>query len=325
MMFEIDLYNREVLRAFQEKKDQEKLTHLQRASRADLMKECLRRLEKGELDSDLPDLTTIFESDGTLENLKTAIKKAGSDRFRPVQDFIQQRTSKPTDNIIILLAIFIDFEPRPFEYWRNIHRTKNNEEKGENTSDKEETGSVIEEHLTKESIIIPNSEGPNMLPHPPINLQKKEQSTINGFVNIPRPKMNNKNILIGVISLLIVIFSIVSYLWIFPDDCMCWNGVNYVKVDCQDKTQRYQVIGLNRDKLNNFKKIENLDTIKLEDIDHIWYSKIDNEYEFFTEPGRHPASPSRSLKATTKYIWETQIKKKSDNNPNGQLGIVGKH
>lgn len=109
-----------------------------------------------------------------------------------------------------------------------------------------------------------------------------------------------------------------------PKDCMCWNGEHYVPVDCQDKTQRYAIIGLDQNKLAHFQKITKLDTVKLEDIDHIWYSKIDNEFEFFTESGRHPVESRRSLKATTKYIWETQIKDKSRNGSSQQFGIKQK-
>lgn len=36
------------------------------------------------------------------------------------------------------------------------------------------------------------------------------------------------------------------------------------------------------------KLLENKDTLSMEDIGKIWYSKIGNEVEFFTSSGNHP-------------------------------------
>jgi hypothetical protein len=391
MMFEIDRYNREVLEAFQEIKDQEKLAMLQRATRANLMKECIRRLDKGELDRDLADLTKIFGSDGTRENLRKAIRKAGSDRFRPVQDFFQKRTSKPTDNITTLLAIFIDFEPRPYDYWRELRQVVNEEaEKDkdiltkENSDDHDSvvesnttylegsseglTNEIIDNHVQKQH--LNGADIDKAYKEPPISAENEFQSSkVDGSIDEtsdilkdepsesvdlglanskgtdhlsdPNKRTNQqenqikkfgvsflktgkkRNFLLGGAGILTC--ATLAMLISDPDkDCMCWNGEQYIQVSCQDKTQRYQVIGLDQNKLDNFQKIMKLDTVRLEDIDHIWYSKIDNEYEFFTAPGRHPIAQTRSLKATTKYIWETKINGRSDNNQNSRLGIMDK-
>src|SRR5690606_39627916 len=78
------------------------------------------------------------------------------------------------------------------------------------------------------------------------------------------------------------------YIAAIPEECMCWNGEKYIPVDCQDKTQPYQVIGLDQDKLEHFRKITKPDTLGIKDIGNIWYSKMDNEVEFFTVQGDHP-------------------------------------
>ncbi|MCW8310180.1 hypothetical protein K7A41_02970 [Sphingobacterium sp. InxBP1] len=300
MMFEIDLYNEEVLRAFHEKKGQETLIHLQRATRADLMKECLLRLENGELKNDMPVLAKIFNCEGNVESIKTAIKKATADKFRPIQDFIREKTNKPTDNIIALLAIFIDYQPRPFEQWRENRRAK---------SEGEEVV-ILEENDTAEVREETTS------PASALNI------SINNPQNASLPKKKKRELLFGGIGVLTIILLITWYILAFPEECMCWNGENYVQVDCQDKTQPYPVIGLNRDKLEHFRKITKPDTLGIKDIGNIWYSKIDNEVEFFTGPGRHPVMQHKSLKAVTKHIWDTYVNIKPDSNQDIQFGII---
>ncbi|WP_343564135.1 hypothetical protein [Sphingobacterium sp.] len=316
MMFEIDLYNEEVLSAFHEKKGQGTLIHLQRATRADLMKECLMRLENGELKNDIPVLAKIFNCEGNVESLKTAIKKATADKFRPIQDFIREKTNKPTDNIIALLAIFIDYKPRPFERWREIHRTKSG---GEEVAIPEEIGivEVIEENgdSQESKTKIEHFEETNFPGSAP-------NISINNPQNVSWPKKKKGKLLLGGISVVTIVLLITWYIVAFPEECMCWNGENYIQVDCQDKTQPYPIIGLNNDKLEHFRKITKPDTLGIKDIGNIWYSKIDNEVEFFTGPGRHPVMQHKSLKAVTKHIWDTYVNKKPDSNQQIQFGII---
>lgn len=316
MMFEIDLYNEEVLRAFHEKKSQGMLIHLQRATRADLMKECLMRLENGELENDIPVLAKIFNCEGNVESLKTAIKKATADKFRSIQDFISEKTNKPTDNIIALLAIFIDFEPRPFEQWREIHRTKNGGEKVDTPEENE-----IAEEVDK------NDDSPKSKIKVSNTVEANSPVTATGISidepkNISWSKKKKPELLFGGISVITIVLFITWYIAAIPEECMCWNGENYIQVDCQDKTQTYQVIGLDEDKLKHFRKITKPDTLGIKDIGNVWYSKIDNEVEFFTGPGHHPVQQHKSLKAVTKHIWDTYVNIKPDSNQNLQFGII---
>lgn len=316
MMFEIDLYNEEVLRAFHEKKSQGMLIHLQRATRADLMKECLMRLENRELENDIPVLAKIFNCEGNVESLKTAIKKATADKFRSIQDFISEKTNKPTDNIIALLAIFIDFEPRPFEQWREIHRTKNGGEKVD-TPEENEIAEEVDKNddSPKSKIKVSNTVEANS----PVTATS---ISIDEPKNTSWPKKKKPELLFGGFSVITIVLFITWYIAAIPEECMCWNGENYIQVDCQDKTQTYQVIGLDENKLKHFRKITKPDTLGIKDIGNVWYSKIDNEVEFFTGPGHHPVQQHKSLKAVTKHIWDTYVNIKPDSNQNLQFGII---
>ncbi|KGE13621.1 hypothetical protein [Sphingobacterium deserti] len=365
-MFEIDLYLKAVLTAFYQRRDRNELVELQRATRGKLMKEFLQRLENGQLDSELYDLNNIFGYTGDRDDLRKEIKKAGADKFRPLQDFIRQKTSSPADSVIKLLAIFIDFEPRPFEKWIEIKRAENEkikveEVKSDDQNDDTPSGGDItnitdnggQKHIDVEK--DPSLENTQITAAPgkgngtvtvggdqkdEEDLQAEERNKTVDKANvtadngkkerpvqggssvagedIPKPKdpetgdinlldkenrfTKKRKVAIGILSTVIVI-SLGGL--IYPKkNCMCWNGEEFVAVYCHTKQQRYQVIGLDEDKLESFRKITQPDTLGLKDVGHVWYSKIDNEVEFFTQPGLHPIKVDRSLKIATEHIIE---------------------
>jgi len=108
------------------------------------------------------------------------------------------------------------------------------------------------------------------------------------------------------------------YYWV-NKECMCWNGIRYIEVECRDNKQPNQIIGLNEDKLNNFEKIMKPDTLTKADVGKVWYSKIDNEVEFFTHSGKHPIHINKSLKAATEHIINTWAGRKSVNLDNKSI------
>jgi len=295
--------------------------------------------------------------------LKEIVKDSETDKFRALRNFIIGDTKRsPERDVVKFLAILINFQPRPYslEYWNSFQPETTNSSKHDlpqdegskdfnankedciddgkgsssndltnheerpieptikkdennhsNTADEEENKEIEEILLPEDDQTVVSEE-----------LDKGEKITIQ-----PENKSfigNNKYALrfSGIASLIIAIFFTVYYLT--PEDCMCWNGERYIQVDCQDKTQRYRVIGLDQDKLEHFRKITRPDTLGLKDLGNIWYSKIDNEIEFFTAPGYHPIQTMRSLKATTKHIFETYAGQRTENNQNKQYGIMQK-
>jgi len=295
--------------------------------------------------------------------LKEIVKDSETDKFRALRNFIIGDTIRsPERDVVKFLAILINFQPRPynFDYWNSLQSDTTNSSKHDlpqdegskdfkvnkedciddgkdsrsndltnyeelpiettikkdvnnhsNATDEEENNEIDEILLSENDQAVVSEE-----------LDQGEEITIQ-----PEKKSfigNNKYALrfSGIASLIIAIFFAVHYLT--PEECMCWNGERYIQVDCQDQTQRYQVVGLDKSKLEHFRKITRPDTLGVKDIGSIWYSKIDNEIEFFTAPGYHPIQPRRSLKATTKYIFETYAGQKIENNQNKQYGIMQK-
>ncbi len=79
--------------------------------------------------------------------------------------------------------------------------------------------------------------------------------------------------------------------------CMYWNGKEYIPEYCNDT--KNDLIAIDPKKVANFKKITTPDTIK--SVKGIWYSKYQNEVEFFTADGINPDN-GKELKSLTEGI-----------------------
>ena len=81
--------------------------------------------------------------------------------------------------------------------------------------------------------------------------------------------------------------------------CMYWNGKEYIPEYCGQS--RNDLIAIDLKKVANFKRITKPDTIN--SIKNIWYSKYQNEVEFFTDNGINPENGS-DLRPLTYHILE---------------------
>lgn len=81
--------------------------------------------------------------------------------------------------------------------------------------------------------------------------------------------------------------------------CMYWNGKEYVPEDC-GRTKK-NLIAIDPQKVANFRRITRPDTIR--SVNNIWYSKHQNEVEFFTDNGTNPENGS-DLRPLTEYILD---------------------
>ncbi|WP_300671334.1 hypothetical protein [Soonwooa sp.] len=83
--------------------------------------------------------------------------------------------------------------------------------------------------------------------------------------------------------------------------CMYWNGDEYLQEDCDKINDKVNLIPLNQEKLEHFKRITNPDTLTLHSVGKVWYSKYNNEVTFFTTQGKNPEN-GKTLKPVTEYI-----------------------
>jgi len=276
------------------------------------------------------------------KTLQEIVKIAETDKFRALRNFIVGDTKRSPDRAVVkFLAVLINFKPRPydFDYWNSHQKETTQSKESDLCRDKESnefnaikkdcldidetpvpseptdlgevpTSAVHEKNETSHSIGLDEEENKVEIE----NVLIKENDEIGAFEETDKKKgttiqfrkksffEKNKYVLGfgGIASLIVAILFSVDYLT--PEDCMCWNGERYVEVDCADKTQRYQIIGLNKQQLDYFERIKRKDTLSIADVGRVWYSKIDNEVEFFTQPGLHPVNFGRSLKLATEHI-----------------------
>ncbi|MDR0262581.1 MAG: hypothetical protein LBJ04_05080 [Sphingobacterium sp.] len=199
-----------------------------------------------------------------------------------------------------------DIIPTQSEDQIDINSSESKNENGENSETREIR--PVSDIINSDEIILDNSNKGN----------ESQQNDLRSFFK------KNKLVLrfSGVALLLLAILTTVHFLT--PEECMCWNGEKYIEVDCQSKTQPYQVIGLDKNKLEGFVKITRPDTLGPKDVGRVWYSKINHEVEFFTGPGYHPTEFGRSLKAATMRILDSYAGANAKGDQNKKYGIMQK-
>ena len=108
-----------------------------------------------------------------------------------------------------------------------------------------------------------------------------------------------------------ILFLIVMLLIYFTTgntgQCMYWTGDHYESISCEPRQGDTVVIALDAQKMKYFRKIDPWDTITVNSINRIWYSKIRNKVEFFTARGTHPVNRSVTLKPMSEYIFITHV------------------
>ena len=76
---------------------------------------CLVVYSKGISKDDETIFTRFFNRDNSDDTIETSIRNIDLDRLRPLRNFIIGETNRrPDENLVKLLAILIDFSPRPY-------------------------------------------------------------------------------------------------------------------------------------------------------------------------------------------------------------------
>lgn len=343
-------FKEEVLALYEAKKNSHELDDLLvNPSPAKLRNYCLVRLSEGLPPEDIEILQKFFDPYKKEKSLEEAIAKYNTGSLKALQKFALNITQDPEDRVVKLLAILVDYQPRPFRYSYDnstLDGPKNpspiDEEKSSSLTDKldapliptgdedptSETSPMSSTLMDKKRELKdkPEEERPEEL----IDVQNAPNERRQNKEDIDRFKYPQsffkKNKLVlrfsGVALLVLAILTTVHFLT--PEECMCWNGEKYIEIDCQSKTQPYQVIGLDKNKLEGFVKITRPDTLSPKDVGRVWYSKINHEVEFFTGPGYHPTEFGRSLKAATMRILDSYAGANAKGDQNKKYGIMQK-
>lgn len=226
-------------------------------------------------------------------DISRQIKSFDTEKFKPLSSFLKSGTNLKDYGSANLVAILVDFKDRPYTKFLD----NNSFTYLDNTKDL-----VINEHENE------------LQDHLEESLPKK----------LPKSSINFQYQLISVLSksgiLLLYFFSLLLFTAFvikdtFDDKCMIWKGDHYEKIDCDEnhvfgEMSYDNVVALNKEVLENFKKINVYDTTTffINDRPMVWYSKQDGQCEFFSCNGIHPVT-RKPLRPITKHMVEKHISK----------------
>lgn len=271
-MFDFELFKKEVLEHYHIQKEQGKLhIYLENPSPANLRDYTLKHVREGLSKDDERVLNDFFDEGRKFEHLGKAIQKCDLGKLKSLQNFITGHTKNPSELIVKVLAILADFQPRPYQRWR------------EERAGKAPDGDTEAAHVFEKQDSHKREKNRDALP-------------------LSRPTFT-KNLLWAAAGAVGLSVGVVLLLQYKDKGCAYWNGTEYVLTACEDHKSEYDVFFVTRETDLTLKKITRPDTLSAKDEHKVWYYKHDSsKVEFFTGPGYHPVYKNKPLKAATKYI-----------------------
>ena len=274
-----DDYIKAIKAKYEEAKTAEFSGYLLNPSPAELKNLCLLLLDKGinKLDQEIVDRFFDFNEKSSK---RKQIEYFEVDKLRPISNFLKGKTETTRVVNLDLIAVLVDFNPRP--YRKFIVRSK--EELTEHV--------VVNEIVKKEERVEAED--------------KKKLAIFEGLYR----KSVSKKIALAVIPLFVFGAAgfVVKNIFFADKNCMVWVKNHYEAVEYDKVKDTTEVIPFNQGVLDNFKKITVCDTTAFfrngnDNHPLVWYGKSSNkkEYEYFNQPGLHPET-GKILKPITKYI-----------------------
>jgi len=275
-----DDYKRSVLAGYEKQKASGTLSlNLTHITPANLKSECTALCEAGIGKKDEKLLRSFFGQKEDATAYRQAIRNCEADRFRPLANFLKQKTADTDEKNIELLAWLIGFEPRPYQagqVYTATHKTAI------------ETAADVPQANPLNN--IPMSKGKRKIIIPAVvllltgaaiylALHKQSPATLSTRLS-PGGK----------------------------EECMYWTGERYQPVSCSQKLGDTAVIALDSFKVAHFKKIMQPDTLTGYSVKKVWYAKINGGIEFYTAPGFHPLHSEKRLLPLTVYILNKYVR-----------------
>ncbi len=112
---------------------------------------------------------------------------------------------------------------------------------------------------------------------------------------------------VGIGMLAVALFASFSYggngtIFENENKCMYWDGTEYKLTSCNDKNPKHKLVPVDTVRLKYFKKITKPDTLTVDNaVGNTFYSKYNNEVEFFTMDGINPNN-GKGLKDATEHM-----------------------
>lgn len=260
-------------------------------------------------------LKQVTESNPNIFKPLCNFLKGSTVNIQEINISLKGSTVKTHKRNIELLAWLIDFQPRPHlpadmgevvksEWESSVNKTKDVSKK---EPEEDKTVDIVQETKEEFSESEPSSSTNKLLDSnntPEISETIKEEFqepvstlTVNGLLD-NRPVDTGQKIGNGkfgfprkfnkaVISFFAA-FVIVGGSYFFYDksnQCMYWNGDEYLTVACDQKIEGANILPRDTFRLKQLKRIKNISEITRGDIGKVYYSKVNGKVEFYTING----------------------------------------
>lgn len=209
---------------------------------------------------------------------RIAILNGKADPFRPLVNFLGDRSIDTNQRNIDLLALLIDFRPRPFH---------------------------------PELKMPPQASSTAIAPVPDIQpLETKLEVTTSGQ---PTTKKSSKKV--WLFAALILIVCTLGLIFIKSpgkhytghEGCMIWNDDHYEPTDCNDHSSGKPFYPIKHELVDHFKKIVDPKTLTLASLGKVWYGKYNGNIDFFTDSGPYPLDTNRRVLPMSVHIYQKYI------------------
>ncbi|QNK61006.1 hypothetical protein H7F33_10430 [Pedobacter sp. PAMC26386] len=314
-----DDYKEKVILAYQKKRKANAISiNLLRPSPGKLKTECLNVYGERRLKKDEKIFRSFFGSIDNATDYGQNIKAFDIDKFRPLINFLNGKTTDPEEKNIELLAWLIDFEPRPYQFGYNYKE----DVKSESTVESFDNPEKIEDDINGISPITQNDEKDSFVNRLPgeeerLNDEIEKVETIawklqpaSGQINWSKKTISRSKIKNAIFSFMVIVTaSSGAYLFMSNknQECMYWTGDHYQPISCNQKVGDTSVIALDTTKVAHLKKITHPDTLTKNCLGKVWYVKTDDGLEFYTSDGFHPIYNEKRLRPVTMYILNKYI------------------
>lgn len=316
-------YERVVMEDYQRKKSHNVLSYqLADPTPARIRSECVRLCKKGLQKKDEKVIRDFCEEWDNARTCLQIINRCGVDKFKPLSNFLKGGAGSTGYKNIELLAWLIDFPDRPYDYTKKY------------VSPTESEPIIKEPEPSQLAIVeaLPVLEDPPTIATEVKNTDREDQKgaersdsgtdkksdiestedvihDVQSHIGTGRKKSRFRKA--AIVGVLLAVTGTSGYLLRNspPSDggCMYWAKDHFQPIPCNQPIPNTLVIALDTARVKHFKKITRPDTITNRAKGGVWYSKIDNEIEFFTTGGEHPVINSRHLKPITDYIIDKYI------------------
>ena len=275
--------------AYEQKRRQNQLSLLlAQPTPANIRRECVNVCKEGLEKKDEAVLRAFFGPATEQRRFLELIENFGTDKFKPLDNYLKGLTTTTDDRNLELLAWLIDFPHRPYVFGKEVLLSE--EEK------------AILGYPERES------ETPVRVNQP--FTQEKDSA-----------KKKKRRVAALLVIALLLCFGGFQIMFQDPgissslnygnslSGCMYWNGELYVQIPCDDSTPGRLLRPLRMEQLEGFKRITREDTITQKSIGVVHYLKRNGAPEFYTRAGYHPIEHTRKLKPLSRYMYNTYLGK----------------